>query len=282
MTKLESLKIGYYVWQYVPSTAAASTFTLPFAIGGICESPFIHPCFYSLEVRIMMLTCLVFVEIIGYAARVDSHDNTGKLMLYCIQAVFILLGPALFAASIYMVLARIIRSVNAEKHSVLPLNWVTKTFVLSDIVTFLVQAGGCGMMVSSSLSSIGQGIVIAGLGLQVLSFCMFIVTAYVFQTRMRRKPTEEAFDIDLPWKQYLYSIYVIGTLVIIRSIFRIVEYAMGNEGYPLSNEWTLYVFDSLPMFASMVVFGIWYPGDLKPFLEKNYSPDPREQSLTMK
>ncbi|KAJ6015230.1 RTA1 like protein [Penicillium herquei] len=268
MAKLESLKSGYYVWQYVPSTAAAVIFlilfvlatsfhfwkifrdrvkfTLPFAIGGI-------------------------FEIIGYAARIDSHSNTGKLMPYCIQAVFILLGPALFAASIYMVLARIIRSVHAEKHSVLPLKWVTKTFVLSDIVTFLVQTGGCGMMVSSSLSSTGQGIVIAGLGLQVLSFCLFIATAYVFQTRMHRRPTEEAFEIGLPWKQHLYSIYAIGALVIVRSIFRIVEYAMGNQGYPLSNEWTLYVFDSVPMFASMVIFAIWYPGDLKPFLEEKYS-----------
>jgi hypothetical protein len=193
-------------------------------------------------------------------------------MPYCIQAVFILLGPALFAASVYMVLARIIRSIHAEKYSILPLNWVTKTFVLSDIVTFLVQAGGSGMMVNSSLTNIGQGIVIAGLGLQVLSFCLFMVTAYVFQTRMRRKPTAETFDVGIPWKKHLYSMYAISGLVLIRSVFRVVEYAMGNEGYPLSNEWTLYVFDSVPMFAAMVIFGVWYPSDLRLFLGARGSP----------
>lgn len=188
-------------------------------------------------------------------------------MPYCIQAVFILLGPALFAASVYMVLARIIRSVRAEMYSVVPLNWVTKTFVISDVITFLVQAGGSGMMVNSSLSKVGQGVVIAGLCLQAVSFCLFIVTAYVFQTRMRRAPTTESFDVAIPWKKHLYGLYTISGLVLVRSIFRIVEYAMGNEGYPLSNEWTLYVFDAVPMFAAMVIFAIWYPSDLKPFLD---------------
>ncbi|GAM35914.1 RTA1 domain protein [Talaromyces pinophilus] len=263
MAKLQPLKSGYYVWQYVPSIVAAVIFltlfliatsfhfwkifrhrvrfTLPFAIGGI-------------------------FEIIGYATRIVSHNNTGKLIPYCIQAVFILLGPTLFAASVYMVLARVIRSVHAEKHSVLPLNWVTKTFILSDIVTFIVQAGGSGMMVSSGLTKIGEGVVIAGLALQVLSFILFIVTAYVFHRRMRHSPTAEVFDIALPWKQRLRSLYAISALILVRSIFRVVEYAMGNDGYPLSNEWTLYVFDAAPMFAAMVIFGVWYPSDLKPFL----------------
>ncbi|KAJ5311996.1 RTA1 like protein [Penicillium antarcticum] len=263
MAKLEPLKSGYYVWQYVPSMVAAVIFLVVFLL-----ATFFH--FWKIfrtRVRFTLPFAIGGVfEIIGYATRIDSHNNTGKLMPYCIQAVFILLGPALFAASVYMVLARIIRSVHGETKSVLPLNWVTKTFVLSDVVTFVVQAGGSGMMVNSSLTNIGQGVVIAGLCLQVLSFCLFIITAYVFQTRMRRNPTAESLDIGIPWKQHLYSLYAISGLVLIRSVFRVVEYALGNEGYLLSNEWTLYVFDSVPMFAAMVIFGVWYPSDLKPFL----------------
>ncbi|KAJ5369579.1 RTA1 like protein [Penicillium cosmopolitanum] len=264
MAKLESLKSGYYVWQYVPSMAAAVIFLVLFLL-----TTFVH--FWKIFRKRVRFTLPFAIgglfEIIGYATRIDSHNNTGKLMPYCIQAVFILLGPALFAASVYMVLARIIRSVRAEMYSVVPLNWVTKTFVISDVITFLVQAGGSGMMVNSSLSKVGQGVVIAGLCLQAVSFCLFIVTAYVFQTRMRRAPTTESFDVAIPWKKHLYGLYTISGLVLVRSIFRIVEYAMGNEGYPLSNEWTLYVFDAVPMFAAMVIFAIWYPSDLKPFLD---------------
>jgi hypothetical protein len=51
-------------------------------------------------------------------------------MPYCIQAVFILLGPALFAASVYMVLARTIRSAKPEKHSVIRIDWLTDICLL--------------------------------------------------------------------------------------------------------------------------------------------------------
>lgn len=124
------------------------------------------------------------------------------------------------------------------------------------------------MMVNTGLNNLGQGFIITSLCLHVVSFCLFILTVYVFQKRMRRAPTAEAFDIAIPWRQHLYSLYTISGLVLVRSIFRVVEYAMGNDGYPLSNEWTLYVFDSVPMFAAMVIFAVWYSSDLKPFLDK--------------
>lgn len=80
---------------------------------------------------------------------------------------------------------------------------------------------------------------------------------------MRCNPTTGAFDISIPWKQPLQSLHGISALIPIRSIFRIVEYAMGNEGYPLSDEWKLYVFDSVPMLIRMVVLGVCYSRDLK-------------------
>ncbi|KAJ5947874.1 RTA1 like protein [Penicillium verhagenii] len=263
MAKLEPLKGGYYVWQYVPSMAAAAIFLILF----LATTSFHFWKIFRTKVKFTWPFAIGgLFEIIGYATRIDAHNNTGKLMPYCIQSVFILLGPILFAASVYMVLARIIRAVHGEKHSLLPLRWVTKTFVLSDVATFWIQAGGAGMMVSSSLSKIGQGIVLAGLALQVLSFCIFIITAYMFQTGMHRRPTAEAFDPYVPWKQHLYALYGVSALILVRSIFRLVEYAMGNQGYPLSNEWMLYVFDAVPMFIAMVIFGIWHPTELKPFL----------------
>lgn len=211
------------------------------------------------------------VEIIGFGARIDSHNHTDKVIPYSIQSTFILLGPALFAASVYMVLARIIQSVHGEKDSIVPVKWLTKIFVTCDVVTFLMQASAAGMMVSSGMASIGKGVVITGLALQVVSFGLFIATAYVFLVRMRACPTIEVLEGCVPWKQHLKSLFAISTLILIRSIFRVIEYAMGDDGYPLKHEWTLYIFDSVPMFFSMVIFGIWYPSALKPFLERQVS-----------
>lgn len=58
------------------------------------------------------------------------------------QSALILIAPAFFAASIYMELGRIIRLLNAEKSSVIKLNWLTKTFVMGDVLSFLMQASG--------------------------------------------------------------------------------------------------------------------------------------------
>jgi tellurite resistance protein TehA-like permease len=133
-------------------------------------------------------------------------------------------------------------------------------------LTFIIQAGGSGMMVSSDLTNICEAIVIAGLVIQVASFCLFLVTAIIFYTRMRSEPTAASRDPSHPWRQHLYSLYAISGLVLARSIFRVVEYVMGNEGYPLTHEWTLYIFDAVPMFAAMVVFAVWCPSNFKPFI----------------
>lgn len=58
------------------------------------------------------------------------------------QELLLLLAPALFAASIYMVLGRIILLVDGEKSSVIRSKWLTKLFVAGDVLSFLVQSAG--------------------------------------------------------------------------------------------------------------------------------------------
>jgi hypothetical protein len=54
----------------------------------------------------------------------------------------LLLAPAFFAASIYMVLGRLILLVDGEAHSIIRAKWLTKVFVLGDVVSFLTQSAG--------------------------------------------------------------------------------------------------------------------------------------------
>jgi hypothetical protein len=64
----------------------------------------------------------------------------------------------------------------------------------------------------------------------------------------------------------------------VRSVFWVIEYGMGRDGYLLSHEWPMYVFDSALMVTTAFVFGWWYPGVLvvpdasKEFSEEKYSP----------
>ena len=61
---------------------------------------------------------------------------------YIIQSLFILLAPALLAASIYMELGRIILLVDGEHLSLIRTRWLTKIFVAGDIISFLTQGAG--------------------------------------------------------------------------------------------------------------------------------------------
>ena len=62
------------------------------------------------------------VEFIGYAARTGSameHPGCWRLTPYIIQSIYILVGPALFAASIYTILGRIILLTDRESHAII-------------------------------------------------------------------------------------------------------------------------------------------------------------------
>jgi hypothetical protein len=186
-------------------------------------------------------------------------------MPFVIQNFFILLAPAFFAASIYMALGRIIRAVRGESLSAIPVCWLTRAFVAGDILSFGIQGGAAGLMVTGKNVDLGNKIVVTGLILQVISFGLFILTAVVFQVRILKFPTPESFNnTNIPWKRDLNGLYAMSALAITRSIFRVVEYSLGNDGYPLNNEWTLYIFDSVPMFFVMVILYFRYPSKIRP------------------
>ena len=108
----------------------------------------------------------------------------------------------------------------------------------------------------------GQNVILVGIILQLVWFGFFIAIAGLLQYRMNRHPTSAARNIEHKWKKYLMSLYVVSVLVIIRSIFRVVEFAQGHDGYLQSHEVYFYIFDSIPMFALMVWLNWQHPGDI--------------------
>lgn len=222
-------------------------------IGGFCTCPSSFPQFPLHDSHKQIL-----VEVIGYISRCIAHNATGKLI------PFILLAPALFAASIYMVLGRIIRSVRGEQHWLIRVHWLTRAFVLGDVLSFMIQDGDAGLMVTGDNVALWNDIVIASLAIHVLSFGLFICTAIHFQYKIEKFPTRESVvDEDMPWKKNLWGLYGMSIFVLIRSVFRVVEYSLGYDGYALRHEWTLYVFDAVPMVGVMVIFAVWYPSQLR-------------------
>jgi hypothetical protein len=248
----------FKLFRYVPSLPAALVATILF---GLLSAAHIFKLF-----RHKTYFCIPFIigglfETIGYIGRILAHSNNTTLGPYIIQSLLILLGPALFAASIYMTLSRIIHSTHNESLAMLPIRWQTRLFVMGDVLAFLTQMLGGGLQAVGTLAFLhtGEKIILAGLLVQIVFFGCFIATSTVFHRRCRKSPTAASVSAELPWERMICMLYAVSLLIMVRSIFRVIDYIQGNSGYLLRIEWPLYVFDATLMIITMVIFLVWYP-----------------------
>ena len=210
----------------------------------------------------------------------SSQSPNWTIGPYVMQSTLLLVAPALFAASIYMELGRIITLVRGEKLAIIRVSWMTKIFVAGDVLSFLMQASGqtihlaarwdianedlstgAGIMVTDNRST-GENVIIGGLFVQIAFFGFFLVSAAVFQMRIGSHPTAESVADYIPWRKHLFALHASSILILIRSIFRVVEYLQGSEGYLLSTEVFIYVFDGLLMFFVLVIFAVIHPSEV--------------------
>ena len=101
----------------------------------------------------------------GYAGRYLSSQETApfySLENFVLQTVLLLVAPALFSASIYMELKRVIALVKAEHHSPIRMRWLTKIFVTGDVISFFAQ--GLLLPLSTVVNSHASPFVAAGGG----------------------------------------------------------------------------------------------------------------------
>lgn len=109
--------------------------------------------------------------------------------------------------------------------------------------------------------NLGQDIITAGLAIQVLFFG-FIIVGGIFHYRMKRSPTSRSQSPDIPWERYVWALYIASICILIRSVFRVVEYVMGESGYLLSHEIFLYIFDAILMLLAMAIYNILHPSNI--------------------
>ncbi|KAH6683481.1 RTA1 like protein-domain-containing protein [Plectosphaerella plurivora] len=208
--------------------------------------------------------CGCLLEMIGYGARSINASKTPDwtLVLYIIETLFILLAPALLAASIYMILGRVILRLDAGHLSWVRPKWLTKLFVTGDVISFVTQLAGGGILASAKDkkgNDMGKLVIIIGLGIQLIFFGFFFVVTIAFHERIRRQPTQRSHDSSIPWRSTIFVLYAVSTLIMVRSIFRVIEYAMGKDGILMSNEVYIYVFDAVLIFICAAAFVIWHP-----------------------
>ncbi|KAI8155853.1 Protein RTA1 [Colletotrichum sp. SAR 10_65] len=211
-------------YHYDPSLAAAITFAALFGISSVLH------VFQTIRARTWYFIPFV---VVGYSARAVNAAETPdwSQIPFIIQTLGPLLAPALYAASIYMLLGRIISSLRAEHLSFIPVRWLTKIFVFGDVLSFAFQCIGGGILSGADDKSgidRGQDMILVGLGIQILFFACFMASISVFHYRILRQPTTLSLAGVRPWKEYVLVLYFTSLLILIRSIFRVAEFAEGQ------------------------------------------------------
>lgn len=117
------------------------------------------------------------------------HSNPRSKGIYIVEYLFVVLSPCAFIAADYVLLGRLAAHLQASRHLLIPARRITLVFILSDVSTFLVQAGGGSSTISANTPAQihkGENIFLVGLALQLLSFLIFTAVFLLFLHRVRK------------------------------------------------------------------------------------------------
>ncbi|KAF9781165.1 RTA1 like protein-domain-containing protein [Thelephora terrestris] len=209
-----------------------------------------------------------FFVSLGFVLRVLSKHSPSSIGIFAIEGLFIICSPAAFLAFNYITYGRLISYIGAE-HSIINPGKVAGTFVISDVFTFLLQAGGSGLQTSYKLANTGQKIVLVGLALQAVSYGFFIVLlikSHISIKSSGSRPMDKSSTL-------IWVLYFSSAFIFIRCIYRVAEFAQGRGGYLLTHEVLLYLLDVLPLVLAITVY--------VPFWPARYLGYHRKESLEM-
>ncbi|KAL4995947.1 RTA1 like protein-domain-containing protein [Aspergillus recurvatus] len=249
-------------YYYTPSAAAGGIFA---GLFGVCT---ILHLYQLLRTRTWFMIPFAIggaLEAVGYIGRVLSSAEAPDFTKgpYVMQSALILIAPAFLAASIYMTLGRIIAMLDADRCSIIPLRFLTKIFVAGDVLSFLMQASGAGIMVKDETSAdTGEKIIVGGLFVQIIFFAFFVLTAAVFEVRMARQRVPVPTELQRVWRRHMMALCFTSVLILIRSVIRVVEYLMGYDSYMMKQEVFIYVFDALLMFIVVSTLNWIHPSEI--------------------
>ncbi|KAJ6559245.1 RTA1 like protein-domain-containing protein [Mycena vulgaris] len=266
-----SRPIGGYIPKKVPAFIALALFGISAVINWIQ--------FFTITPRrpfMLSLTLGMTAMATGFVLRVLYSNPPFTIGKYIAMDMFILLSPCAFLATDYMLLARLAATFDAEVSDrclLIRSSRIVKLFVWSDVTTFFLQSSGGGLTATRNvnLTNLGNKIVMIGLVLQAVSFLLYTCVLVVFGRRVWKQfPAAWRSQNPRPftvlsrqpiddWRILFYVMCVTCVGILVRSAFRIVEFAGGYSGTIAVHEGYFYCFDSLPLWTAMTLFCFVWP-----------------------
>lgn len=221
-------------------------------------------------------------------ARAISSTDVHDLGSYIVQMLTILIAPSLFAASMYMLLGRLMQVAGGERHALIPRRFLTKVFVVGDVVAFLLQCGGGGIVAAAVFDTsgardadkmnLGEKVIEAGLFVQLIFFGFFLVIGSWWKRGVEKdnEPapgSNSSSEPGVAWRKHFWVLMGASSLVFLRCVFRVVEYMSGRGAEFLNQEWFVYVFDAVLMLGVVVLFNVVHPSEVTRMLKQEDAGD---------
>ncbi|EAW16826.1 RTA1 domain-containing protein [Aspergillus fischeri NRRL 181] len=205
------------------------------------------------------------LEVAGYAIRCASVQKPADIALYAVSSTIIVIAPVFVCASLYMLLGKLETSSDGGARKPAAFlrggsgRWLPWVFVTLDILAVLTQGSGSGIASSGnwegSTKDAGIGVLIGGLVLQVVTFATYLVIMVWFHWRAR----VEGHQLPHGVRMVMRGVYIAGFFIMLRSIYRVFEFAFGIDSYTFTHEWPLYVLEAVPMLVALLVLGWFHP-----------------------
>ncbi|KAJ5584312.1 uncharacterized protein N7459_004112 [Penicillium hispanicum] len=265
---------------YAPSKVAPIIFTALFAISAIGH---VWQCCHYKSWKMSGLQPFVAVIFTaGYALREVgafryTYDGSQEqnLIIYIMNQVLVYIGPPLLELCNYHILGRMF--------SYIP--WLSpfppgNVLMLFGGLMGLVEAfNGIGVAFTSNPTGnkqeAGKGLVLASLSIQLCVITSFFVMSTIFLVRCFKANIRNKAIPSLP-----YTLYVSMVLILIRSIYRVVQHA-GNTTMNLHSqqeleslspimryEWYFLVFEGATMLLNSLLWNVFNAGRFLPQDEK--------------
>lgn len=193
-------------------------------IFGLCA---LAQLFLGVRAKLRAFTFAVTVgcatEAVGYGGRLMMNDNPWSSDGFKVQIVCLVLAPSFLAAGFYLTLKHLVLHIGPEYSRLKP-KLYTWIFITADAISIVTQAVGGGIAAAETreLVDVGNGIIIAGIAIQVATQAICLLLAVDFAIRVSRRGGPGLKTWSKKFQFYVASSAFAFIFIFIRCVYRYV------------------------------------------------------------
>ncbi|KAJ7323665.1 RTA1-like protein [Mycena albidolilacea] len=195
-------------------------------------------------------------ELIGWSSRLWSSLAPAADTPFTIQISTTIIAPTPLLAATFMIISRIVEWLGASYSRLTP-KWYTILFLPCDIIALVVQGVGGGM--ASTATDLDGANVGANVMLGGIAFQLVVIIRYIRDRPVRAEELPRRF-LTPRLKTMLGALAFSTTVLVIRSIYRLIELSGGWNGRIIRTEVYFNVLDGGMVTLAIFTLNFVHPG----------------------